>query len=146
MNKQQRDYTIDRINKIAKGKDFKCECEKPDLNKHIRRTIAAGTAKMKSAKEITAMFEKRIIEQGESYRDMDANLTQLFEPPQSYKDAMAELKTEQQKHADANADGHRYAQSLIDAVELGKFKDGAEPIKLMEAYAPKLPTKPAKAR
>ena len=146
MNKQQRDYTIDRINKIAKGKEFECECEKPDLKKHIRRAIAAGTSKMKSAKEITAMYEKRIIEQGESYRDMEANVTQLFEEPQSYKDAMTELKTEQQKHADANAEVHRYAQSLIDAVELGKFEDGAEPIKLMEGYAPKPPTKPAKAR
>ena len=53
---------------------------------------------------------------------------------------------EQKKHADANAEVHRYAQSLIDAVELGKFEDGAEPIKLMEGYAPKPPTKPAKAR
>lgn len=145
MNKQQRDYTIERINKIAKDKEFVCECETPDLRKHIRRAIAAGTSKMKSAKEVTAMYQKRIIEQGESYRDMEAKVTDIFEEPQSYKDAMAELKAERKKHADANAEVQRYAQSLIDGVELGKFEDGAEPIRLMEAYSPKLPT-PGKTR
>ncbi len=145
MNKQQRDYTIDRINKIAKGKEFECECEKPELKKHIRRAIAAGTSKMKSAKEITAMYEKRIIEHGESYRDMEATVVQLFEEPQSYKDAMAELKAEQKKHADANAEVKKFAQRLIDDVELGKYEDGAEPIRLMEAYIPVAP-RSAKSR
>ena len=145
MNKQQRDYTITRISQIAKGKEFACECEKPELKKHIRRAIAAGISKMKPAKEITAMFEKRIIEQGEEYRYLDANVTQLFEEPQSYKDAMAELKAEQKKHEDANATVKRYAQSLIDAVELGKYDDGAEPIRLMESFIPQ-PPKSAKAR
>lgn len=145
MNKQQREYTIDRITKIAKAKEFKCECEDPSLKKHIRRAIAAGISKMKPAKEIIAMFEKRIIENGESYRDMEANMCDLFEQPQSYKEAMAELNAEQKKYDDTNAEVQRYAQGLIDAVELGKFEDGAEPIKLMEGYAPKHPVKQNKA-
>lgn len=140
MNKQQRDYTVDRIRNIAQGKEFECECEKPSLKAHIRRAIAAGTSKMKSAKDITAMFEKRIIESEGGYREsLSADLPQLFEEPQSYKDAMAELAAEQRKHAEANAEVQRYAQYLIDAVELGKYEDGAEPIRLMEAFQPKPP-------
>ncbi len=145
MNKQQRDYTIDRIKKIAQGKEFVCECEKPDLGKHIRRAIAAGASKLKSAKEITSMFEKRIIESGDGYRSLEVTPTQLFEQPQSYKDAMAELKSEQKKHEDANAAIKSYAQLLIDAVELGKYEDGAEPIRLMESFIPQ-PPKSAKSR
>lgn len=145
MNKQQRDYTIDRINKIAKGKEFECECEKPSRVKHIRRAIAQGTAKVKSAKEIFRHFEKDIIENGSRYNDPTAGLADLFEEPQSYKEAMAELAAEQKKHEDANNEVKRFAQSLIDRVELGEFDDGKEPIRLMEAYAPKAP-KPAKAR
>jgi hypothetical protein len=139
MTKQQREYTIERIKKISKGKAFECECEKPDLTKHIRRSIATGSSKMKSAKEITAMYERRIVEQGDSYRDMEANVTQLFEQPQSYKDAMAELAREQKKHADANEKTARFAQSLIDRIELGEFDDGKEPILLMEGFTPVKP-------
>lgn len=143
MNKQQREYTIERIKKTSKSKEFECECEKPSLSKHIRRAIAAGAAKVKSAKEITGHFESKIMG-GESYRSDSADMTDLFEAPQSYKDAMAELKEEQKKHADANDEVQRYAQGLIDRVELGEFEDGREPIRLMEAYAPKAPK--AKAR
>lgn len=64
MNKQQRDYTIDRIKKIAKGKEFECECEKPSLSKHIRRAIANGTAKLRPAKVIVSHFERKVIEEG----------------------------------------------------------------------------------
>lgn len=146
MNKQQRDYIASRIKDIAKGKKFECECEKPSLGKHVRRAIASGKAKMKPSGEIIALFQKRIIEQSDSYRGLDFSLEGLFEEPQSYKDAMEELKSEQRKHADANALVHQYAQSLIDAVELGKYEDGAEPIRPMEAYAPKAPVKATKAR
>jgi hypothetical protein len=144
MNKQQRDYTIDRIESVSKGKKFECECEKPSLAKHIRRAIAAGAAKVKSPKEITKFFESKIMS-GESYRSDSASMEDLFEEPQSYKDAMAELAAEQKKHQDANDEVQRFAQNLIDRVELGEFEDGKEPIRLMEAYAPKAP-KPAKAR
>jgi len=138
MNKQQRDYAIDRIKKTSKSKEFECECEKPSLSKHIRRAIAAGSSKVKPAKEITAIFESKIMG-GESYRSDSVDMTDLFEAPQSYKDAMAELAAEQKKHKDANDEVQRFAQGLIDRVELGEFEDGKEPIRLIEAYAPKAP-------
>jgi len=144
MNKQQRDYAIERIGKISKSKEFECECEKPSLSKHIRRAIAAGNSKVKTAKEITFIFEDKIMG-GDSYRSDTADMKDLFEQPQSYKDAMAELAAEQKKHEDANNEVKRFAQGLIDRVNLGEFEDGKEPIRLMEAYSPSL-TKSVKAR
>ena len=143
MNKQQRDYSTERIKEIARKKQFKCECEKPSLHAHIRRAIAAKTAKLRTAKDITMMFETRIMEAQDRY-DMKADIKDLYEAPQSYKDAMAELKAEQDKHEAENESTYRYAQSLIDQIELGEFEDGKEPIRLMEAYTPKPPK--AKAR
>lgn len=70
-------------------------------------------------------------------------MTEAFEEPQSYKDAMTELNAEQKKHVDANTEAQRFAQALIDRIELGEFEDGKEPIRLMEAYAPKPPAKKA---
>lgn len=136
MNKQQREYTTARIDKIAKEKQFKCECEKPSLEAHIRRAIAGKMAKMKPAKDITAMFETRILEGNDRY-EIRASLKDLYEHPQSYKDAMAELKAEQDKHEEENKRIQRYAQELIDRIELGEFEDGKDPIRLMEAYAVK---------
>jgi hypothetical protein len=138
MTKQQREYAISRIRTIAGQKKFKCECQKPSLQKHIRRAIAAGCAKVKSAKAITGHFESKIMGD-DSYRSDSASITDIFEAPQSYNDAMAELAAEQSKYEAANQDVSRFAQSLIDRVELGEFQDGKDPILLMEAYAPKAP-------
>jgi hypothetical protein len=141
MNKQQKEYTVSRITSITKGKEFECECEKPDLLKHIRRAIVSDLAKLKSAKDITKIFEDRIIEKGDSYRCMEASADLLFQEPESYKQAMFELALEKQKHSDANIKIKEYAQRLIDAINLGKYEDGAIPIKLMESYVPEPPTK-----
>lgn len=143
MNKQQRDYAIERITSISKGKEFECECEKPSLSKHIRRAIASGSSKVRASREITAFFEAKIMD-GESYRSDSADITVLFDEPLTYKQAMAELAAEQKKHQDANDEVKRFAQGLIDRVELGEFEDGKEPIRLMEAYAPKAPKQKAK--
>lgn len=47
---------------------------------------------------------------------------------------MEELKREQDKHEVENRKTRRFAQGLIDRIELGEFEDGKEPIRLMEAY------------
>lgn len=140
MNKQQRDYAIKRINEISNKKHFKCECEVPSLTTHIRRAIAAGVSKVKPAKDIIAIFEQKIMS-GESYRESTTEMKNLFEAPQSYKDAMAELKAEQDKHAAENNATTKFAQGIIDRIELGMFEDSIEPIRLMEAYEPKAPAK-----
>lgn len=87
------------------------------------------------------MLESRILD-GQDRHDLKAKLEELYDAPQSYKDAMAELKAEQDKHEEENKSIFGYAQSLIDRIELGEFEDGKEPIRLMEAYG----AKPLKAK
>ena len=136
MNKQQREYTIERIKKIARSQHIECECASPNLTKHLRRAITAGEAKLRPAKEILALFAAKVLE-GDGYDSDRANSKDLFEAPASYKTAMAELKAEQDKHAAENEKTDRFAQSIIDRIELGEFEDGKEAIRLMEAYTPK---------
>jgi hypothetical protein len=139
MNKQQRDYTIQRIKYIANEKKFECECAEPSLVKHIRQSIAAGTAKLKTSAAIIEHFRDALMT--DRYSCDSGKITDLFVPPQSYVDQCKELEAEKAKHANENAMTMKFAQGLIDRIELGEFEDGKEPIRLMEAYTPKKPTK-----
>ena len=139
MNKQQRDYTITRIKSIASEKQFECECEQPSLTKHIRQAIAAGTAKLKPSSVIVEHFREAMMT--DRYSCESAKLSELFVPPLSYVEQCRELEAEKAKHAAENALTMKFAQGLIDRIELGEFEDGKEPIRLMEAYTPKKPAK-----
>jgi len=133
MNKQQRQYTAQRILSIVKSKEPKTLCEEPSLKDHIKKAIIAGTAKLKPAKAITALF-RQMIESGNFYYSITANCTELFEAPATYKAALAAANAERKKHAAVNEELNRYALSLIDKIEFGKYSDGSVPIHLMETY------------
>lgn len=146
MNKQQRDYAIERIKTIAADKLIRCQCDIPSLEAHIRRAIAAEEAKLKSPKQINVLFIQKIYRESRGWNKLGADVEELYEPPQSYKDAMALLEAEHAKHEEENNNTQDFAQSLIDRIQLGEFEDGKEPIRLMEAYTPKPITKSAKKK
>ncbi len=135
MNKQQREYAIERVRGIANSKTVKCACEKPSIRKHIRMAIFSGTAKVKPAKQIIDFFDKKIMES--RYGDPDADLEDIFVAPQSYLEAEAEMKAEQAKHDAEDKATLAFAQSIVDRIELGEFEDGKDAIREMEAYQPK---------
>ena len=138
MTKQQREYTTARIRAIAKEKQLTCECDSPSRGTHIRRAIADGTAKVKSAKLILARAREMVLDGSSSYRGaFEMNTTDIFEAPESYHAACWMREAAIKKDEAKNKATMDYAKNLVDRVELGEFEDGKEAIRLMEAYQAK---------
>ncbi|MEO0797396.1 MAG: hypothetical protein AAFX93_19770 [Verrucomicrobiota bacterium] len=125
MNRQQKNYTIDRINNEVRKKHIECSCKRPSLEEHIKRAICSGQAKLLPTAKINESAEKAVIDG--TYRPSLA-LESVFAPPKSYREANSEFESEQKRIEARNNALDGKAQKIIDQVNLDKYDDGEDAI------------------
>ncbi|MEO0797333.1 MAG: hypothetical protein AAFX93_19450 [Verrucomicrobiota bacterium] len=125
MNRQQKNYTIDRIQQVVREKRSMCSCKHPSLEEHIKRAVCSGEARLLNRSEINEAAEKAVI--CGSYRPSLA-LESIFSEPSSYKLAKAKYEYEEKQIDARNKALEGKAQEIIDKVNLDLYEDGRDAI------------------
>lgn len=128
MNKTDKDYTVDRIQRIDHRTRIACECDGPNLEDHYKKAAVEGTLKLRPAGAIAKTARDKIVHQSGYRSSLDFNFSNIFKEPLSYLEAEAKHKKEQEKIQKKNDDRTAKFQKIIDRVMLGRFEKGEDAI------------------
>jgi sporulation protein YlmC with PRC-barrel domain len=129
MNKQEKQYTVDRINQIMSSKGPSCECKPPSLKEHIRRAVLKGELQFKPIAEVQEVMSKEITGSGKRWGSINnIDIEDVFEQPSSFKVAKMQYDESVALNKEAQIQWERKFNAIIDRVWLNEFQNGKQAI------------------
>jgi len=126
MNKQEKEYTVSRIEEACNSRLIVCECKAPSLESHLKRAAANMELKPNSSARLSELAFDRIVKG--SWGGSEFKLRDIFREPSSYKEDKAKYDAEKKSHLAENRKIESKFQAIIDRVNLNEFESGRHAI------------------